>query len=84
VVRHWLPLFARSAAEKRLKEAFIAVGVESPPRWKRQRPISPNVSPVVMGTALALSMKGEFAIFVEIRLLERRFDKDFPFFLRKG
>jgi hypothetical protein len=77
-------LFARSAAERRLKEAFIAAGVESPQRWKRQRLISPNVSPVVMGTALVPSMKKESVIFVGIRLLERRFDKDFPFSLKNG
>jgi hypothetical protein len=84
VVRHWLPFSARSAAERRLKEAFIAVDVESPQRWKRRRPISPNVSPVVMGTALVPSMKREFVIFVEIRILDRQFDKGFPFFLKKS
>jgi hypothetical protein len=83
-VRHWLPFSAQSAEERRLKEAFIAVGVESPQRWKRRRPISPNVSPVVMETALVPSMKREFVMFVEIRKLERRFDKLFPFFLREG
>jgi len=83
-VRHWLPFSAQSAEERRLKEALIAVGVESPQRWKRQRPISPNVSPVVMETALVPSMKREFVMFVEIRKLERRFDKLFPFFLREG
>jgi hypothetical protein len=84
VVRHWLPFSAQSAEERRLKEALIAVGAESPQRWKRRRPISPNVSPVVMETALVPSMKREFVMFVEIRKLERRFDKLFPFFLREG
>jgi hypothetical protein len=84
VVRHWLPFSAQSAEERRLKEALIAVDVESPQRWKRRKPISPNVSPVVMETALVPSMKREFVMFVEIRKLERRFDKLFPFFLREG
>jgi hypothetical protein len=84
VVRHWLPFSAQSAEERRLKEALIAVDVESPQRWKRWKPISPNVSPVVMETALVPSMKREFVMFVEIRKLERRFDKLFPFFLRES
>jgi hypothetical protein len=84
VVRHWLPFSAQSAEERRLKEALIAVDVESPQRWKRRKPISPNVSPVVMETALVPSMKREFVMFVEIRKLERRFDKLFPFFLRES
>jgi hypothetical protein len=37
-----------------------------------------------MGTALAPSMKKESAVFVGIPLLERRFNKVFPFFLKKG
>jgi hypothetical protein len=84
VVRHWLPFSALSAEERRLKEAFIAVGVENPLRWKRQRRISPNGSPVVMETALVPSMKGEFVMFVEIRILERRFNNLFPFFPWEG
>ena len=52
-----------------------------PTRWKRWRPISPNVSPVVMETALVRSMKRESVMSVEIRILERRFDKTLlPFF----
>jgi hypothetical protein len=58
--------------------------VESPQRSKRWRPISPNGSRAVMGTALVPSMKREFVMFVEIRILEGRFNKLFPFFLREG
>jgi hypothetical protein len=38
----------------------------------------------VMETVSVPSMKREFVIFVEIRLLEGWFDKVFPFFLKKG
>ena len=37
-----------------------------------------------MGTALALSMKREFVIFVGIRMLERRFDGFFSLFPKEG
>jgi hypothetical protein len=62
--------------ERRLKEAFIAVGVESPQRWRLWRPISPTVSPVVMEIVLAPSMKREFVIFAgNLKVIvERRLD----------
>jgi hypothetical protein len=60
-----------------LKEAFIAVGVESPQRWRLQRPISPTVSPVMMEIVLAPSMKREFVISVgNLKVVvERRLDR---------
>jgi hypothetical protein len=63
VARYSLLFSVRSAEERRLKEAFIAVGVESPQRWKLWRPISPIVSPVVMEIVLVPSMKEEFVMF---------------------
>jgi hypothetical protein len=37
-----------------------------------------------METALVPLMKGEFVMFAEIRVLERGFDKLYPFFMEKG
>ena len=65
-----------------MKEAFIAVGVESPQRWRLRRPISPTVSPVVMEAALVPSMKKEFVMFVGILkvIVERQLDRHSPLF----
>jgi hypothetical protein len=65
-----------------LKEAFIAVGVESPQRWRLRRPISPTVSPVVMETALVPPMKREFVISVgNLKVIvERQLDRLSPLF----